>query len=88
MGDRRYIIVVNHKLWEHTQLLTDEADVVKSATLQRALLRVQATSEEDCRFYWNDVQVSLHLVKYKRVELRVKRDGRLLSEYIRQEDNT
>jgi hypothetical protein len=88
MHTRHRIIVVNHKLYEHTQLLTDEPDVVESTTLKRALRRVNASGSEDCRFYWNDVQVSLHLVKYNRAELRVKKDGRLLSEYIRQENTT
>jgi hypothetical protein len=88
MSDRREIIVVNHKLFKHTQFRTDEGDVVESHTLERALQRVEASGPEDCRFYWNDVQVSLHLVKYKSVELRVKRDGRLLSDYIQQENNT
>lgn len=81
----RRIEVVNRQLFKHTHLTTDEGDIVLSRTLQRAVRRVEASLYTDCHFYWNDVEVVFHLVKYDMAELRVKKDGRVLSEYIAQE---
>jgi hypothetical protein len=84
----RRIEVVNRKVYKHTHLVTDEGDIVTSRVLQRAVRRVGASLYTECHFYWNDVEVCLHLVKYDRAELRVKRDGRVLSEYVDQEKRT
>jgi hypothetical protein len=84
----RLIIVTHRTLFNHTQFITDQVDVVSVKKIYAVIDKVRGERREDCTFWWQDVEVYIdvpHCTASTGV-VRVKRDGRLLSEYIDQLD--
>jgi len=85
MKNRR-IIVTHRTLFNHTTFITDRIDEVSVRKVHAAVDKVKGESTQDCTFWWNDVEVYLDVPRCSSPVgyMRIKRDGRLLSEYIDQ----
>ena len=82
----RLILVTHRTLFNHAQFITDRIDVVSVKKLYAIVERVKGKSKADCTFWWKDVEVYIDVERCTAATgvVRVKRDGRLLSEYIDQ----
>ncbi len=77
MTNRR-IEVVNRKTFLPTFFVTSGNQVALD-TVERACSRIDSTVD-DCRFWWNDVEVLLADLTNREAVVRVKSDNRLLSD--------